>query len=135
MWATRLKIAKLEIFQDASFAGDLRDLKSTSGSTRLFPFRCCARSKPQFLTAVLDPSWRRDGSPALQIGDCVLETLSSEPAKGNLERHTRERVSPSLSHTDTIVFLSRLTTFHSTLPSVQKQSNSTCSKTMRQCSK
>ena len=52
----------------------------------------------------LDAGLRTDGLPALQFGDCVLETLSSRPAKGHLERHTRERIIPSHSlHSDTCV--------------------------------
>ena len=34
----------------------------------------------------------------------MLETLTSQSAKGNLERHQRQRVSPSLSHSDKCVF-------------------------------
>ena len=45
-----------------------------------------------------------DGSPALQFWECVLGTLSSKPAKGNLERHTREEFF-RLIHILTIVLL------------------------------
>ena len=52
----------------------------------------------------LDAGLRMDGLPALQCCDCVLETLSREPAKGNFGRHTRERVIPSHSHSDSCFF-------------------------------
>ena len=42
----------------------------------------------------LDAGLRTDGLSALQ-SECVLKTSPSKPAKGNLERHTRERVNPS----------------------------------------
>ena len=45
-----------------------------------------------------------DGLPALQFWACVLETLSKKTAKGNLERHKRERVILSHSHSDTCAF-------------------------------
>ena len=61
------------------------------------------KSKPQFLTGL-----RKVGLPALQFGECVLETLSSRSAKGNFERHKRDRVIPSRSHSD-IVYLCQLT--------------------------
>ena len=41
---------------------------------------------------------------ALQFGECVLDTLSCTTAQGNLERHKRERIIPSRSHSDTCVF-------------------------------
>ena len=41
-----------------------------------------------------------DGLPAVRFWERLLETLSSKPAKGNLERHTRERVILSHSHSD-----------------------------------
>ena len=45
-----------------------------------------------------------DGLPALQFWKCVLETLCCKTAKGNLERHIRDRVIPSHSHSDAGVF-------------------------------
>ena len=51
----------------------------------------------------LDAGVRLDGMPALQLGECVLETLSSKPAKGNLDRPKGERVIPCHSHSDTCV--------------------------------
>ena len=42
--------------------------------------------------------------PALQFEECVLETSSIKPAQGDFERHTRERVTPSHSHSDNCAF-------------------------------
>ena len=44
-----------------------------------------------------------DGSLALQFGECPGKT-SSMPAKGDFERHMRERVIPSHSHSDNIFY-------------------------------
>ena len=52
----------------------------------------------------LDAGLRMDGLPAHQFRECVLETLSSKPANGHLERHKRERVIQSHSHCDNCVF-------------------------------
>ena len=62
--------------------------------------QCSARSE----IISLDASLRMEGLPALQIRKCVFGTLSSKPAKGNFERHKRERVTPSHSHSDNCVF-------------------------------
>ena len=51
-----------------------------------------------------DAVLRMDRFPARQFGECVLETSSTKPAEGNLERHTRERAIPSHSHSDNCVF-------------------------------
>ena len=51
----------------------------------------------------LDAALRLDGQPAVQFWQCVLQTLSSRSAKGNLGRHKRERVIPSHSHSDNCV--------------------------------
>ena len=55
------------------------------------PFRGCARSKPQFLTAVLSLKFLRLTQvyewtvlPALQFGECVLETLATRSTKETL---------------------------------------------------
>ena len=93
----QIEDCKLGLFQDASFAGDLRDLKiqrqevycACLDPTRLFQLRGCARSKPQFLTAVQSLNFspgaglRVDGSPALQFGECLGKT-SSKPARETL---------------------------------------------------
>ena len=52
----------------------------------------------------LDAGSRMEGLLALQFWVCVLETLSSKPAVGDLERHKCERVIPSHSHADNCVF-------------------------------
>ena len=108
------------------------------GHTRLFQFRGCARSKPQFLTAVQslqlfrwtqvyvcmdyqllnfrNVSWKH--FPVSQ----ALETLSVTHAKESCR----------LIHILTLVFLSQLTTFHRTFPRVHTQPKSSYSKTMLQ---
>ena len=48
----------------------------------------------------LDAGLRMDSLPALQLWECVLETLSSKSAKGNLESQKRHGVIPSHSHSD-----------------------------------
>ena len=114
----QIEDCKLGLFQDASFTRDLRDLKNQRQEvycacldhTRLFQLRGCARSKPQFLTAVQSlifspgAGLRVDGSLALQFGECLGKT-SSKPARGNFERHIRERVIPSHSHSDNYFFI------------------------------
>ena len=109
---------KLVLFQDASFACDLRDSKSTSGG-----FLCVvgithvcsnfidvqepsrsSHSNAEAEIISLDAILRVDGLPALQFWECVLETLSSKPSKGNLERRKRERVIRSQPHSDKCVF-------------------------------
>ena len=58
--------------------------------THLFPSRECARSEPQVLTVGAESeivSLGMDGLAGLQFWGCALETLSSEPAKRNLECH------------------------------------------------
>ena len=52
----------------------------------------------------LDAGVRMDGSPALQFRECLLETFSTKPAKGNSEPHKRETVIPCHSHVDICVF-------------------------------
>ena len=119
MWEIKLEDWKLGSFQDASFAGDMPDSKSTLGCllcvfgshTRLFPsswmskkrtaiFHSSAGSEIITLDAVFTFGW----ITALQFGECVLQTLSSEPTKVNLERHKCERFIPSRSHSDKCVF-------------------------------
>ena len=52
-------------------------------------------------TASLDASSRVDGFPALfNFGECVLDTFCCKAAKGHIERHTRDRVSLSQSHSE-----------------------------------
>ena len=67
-------------------------------------FDAVSHSSAESENIPLDAGLRVVGLPALQLGECVLETLSSTSVKGNLERHTSERVIPSHSHSDTCVF-------------------------------
>ena len=83
-----------------------------SDHTRLFQYYGCARSKPQFLTAVqslklcrLTQALRMNGFTSSSIcRTCLGNFIRCKPAKGNLERHKRERVIPSHSHSDDGVF-------------------------------
>ena len=52
----------------------------------------------------LDAGLRVDCLPALQFLECVLQKSSSKPAKENIGRHNRERVTASHSHSDNSVF-------------------------------
>ena len=109
----KMEDCKLGLFQDASLAGDVRDSESTSGGV-LCVFGTLTfgpiswMSKQQ--TAVshisaeseiisLDASLRMDGVPAPQFWKCVLETGICQ-----FERHKRDRVMPSHSHSDFCVF-------------------------------
>ena len=106
---------KLGLFQDASFAGDLRYSNSTSGgllcvlgSHKFVPISWMCKKQ----TAVSHSSAESQitsldvgllyglDHQLLKFGECVLETSSSKPAEGNLERHTRERVIPVHQHSD-----------------------------------
>ena len=79
--------------------------------TRLFQFRGCARSKPQFLTAVQSLKlfrWTQAyvwmDYQLVKFGNvCWKHSPVSQP-RGNLECHTREGVIPSHSHSDNCVF-------------------------------
>ena len=104
--------------QAASLACDVRVSKLTTGGflcgfsiTHVFPASSMCKkqtavSHSRALSEIksLDAGLRMDGLPAPQFGDCVLKTTSSKLAKGNLQRHTRERVIPSHSHSDICVF-------------------------------
>ena len=105
----QIEDCKLGLFQDALFAGDLRDSKSTSGgllcvlgSHTFVPISwMCQRqtavshSSAEYAIISLDAGLRMDGLPTLQLEECVLGTLSRKTAQGNLERHKRDRVIPS----------------------------------------
>ena len=134
--------------QDASFASDSWDSKSASrgllcvfGSyTHVSISLTCKKhsavshSSAQSETLSLDAGSRMDGSPALQCGECVLETLSSKPAEGNLEHH-HAKESFRLIHIMTIVYLSQLIRLRPAFPTSHSQPNSARSKTSRQWSK
>ena len=114
----KIEDCELGLFQDASFAGDWRGSKSTSegllcmlGSHTFVPtsWMCkkqtaVSHSSVESEIISLDAGLRMDGLPALPCGECVLETLSSKLAKGNLERPKREKVIQSLSHSDNCTF-------------------------------
>ena len=145
MWRIRLTIANLVLFHMHQVQGT-SEIQSQRqevycaffGSHTFAPISwmckkqtAVSHSSAESEQNSLDTGARLDGLPALQFGKCVLETLSSKRAKGNLERHTRERVIPSPSHSD-IVFLSHMTRFHPTFPTVHTRLRSAYSKTSRQ---
>ena len=104
--------------------------------TRLFPWICkkqsaVSHSRAESEIISLDAGLRIDGLPALLFWECVVDTLSSKQAKGDLERHKRER-SFTIIHILKILSLSRLTMFHPTFQTVLTHANSTYLKTMRQ---
>ena len=90
------------------------DLQATCAyldHTRLFPFRGCARSKPPSLTALpsltlfrLTQVYVWMAHQLINLENSCWELWSCKTAKGNLERHTRDRVIPSHSHSDNCVF-------------------------------
>ena len=118
MWEIKIEDCKSGPFQDASFAGDVRDSKSASGgvpcvfgSQKCLPISwMCQKqtavphssAEPEIISP--DAGLRMDGLTALQFGKCVSETSSTKPAEGILERHQCERVTPSHSHSGTCVF-------------------------------
>ena len=97
------------LFQDASFADNMRDSKSTSGgvlcvfgSYTFVQFHGCARSNPQCPTTVPKPCYRMQdlrmaGLPALQFGECVFGTLACSKDRSNFDsgRSGRDRYSPT----------------------------------------
>ena len=77
--------------------------------TRLFPWICkkqtaVSQSSAESEIISLDAGLRKDGLPALLFWECVVDTLSSKLANGDLERHKRERVIHSNSHFENFVF-------------------------------
>ena len=78
---------RLELFQDSDFAGDLEDSKSTSdgtlcifGSHTFVPISwmckkqtCVSHSSTEAEIISLDAGLRKDGIPALDLWDLVLE--------------------------------------------------------------
>ena len=88
---------------------------------------------PQFLTAVQSLKFFRLTQvyvwmvyPVLQFWECVLGTFSRETLIV-----TNAKESSRLIHILTIVYLSQLTTFRPTFPTVLTQPNSAYSKTLR----
>ena len=111
----QLEDCTLGPFQDASLASDLRDSHinvrrfycAYLDHTRLFPFHGNARGKPQFLTSVPSLKLLRLTQvyvwmvfQLFNLGECVLDTFSCKAAMGHLERHTRDRVILSQSHSE-----------------------------------
>ena len=115
----QIEDAKLGLWNNASFAGDLRHSQINVRRVDahwiiafvLFSLwmrknqTAFSHSSSAVSEAISpDAGLRMDGLPVLQFGECVLETFSNKLAKGNIERHTRERRIPSQSHFDTCVF-------------------------------
>ena len=113
------KQCRLELFQDSDFARDLADSKSTSvgilcifGSHTFVPisWMCekqtsVSQSSKESEIISLDAGLRRDGIPALDLWDLVIEVLhiSSNRAQGPKEQARRDpqRNKPSSKHTNT----------------------------------
>ena len=84
---------RVGLFQDSDFAGDLEDLKSTSGGilcifgSRTFvpiSWMCkkqtsVSHSSTEAQLASLDASLRMDGIPALDLRDLGMEVFHSSP--------------------------------------------------------
>ena len=99
MWETRLSTVDLGLFQDLDFAGDLHDLKSTSGGllciceSRTFvpmSWMCIRQSSVSHSSTgsqiiSLDAGLRMDGLFALDLWDKAIEVLRSinNPVQSN----------------------------------------------------
>ena len=141
----QIEDCKLGLFQDASFAVDLRDSKSTPGGllcvfgshTFVSISWICKKqtavshSSAESKIILLDAGLRILGLPALQCWGVCLGQLFSKPAKGTWSV-TNVKASFRLIHILAIVYLSQLTMFHPTFPTAHTQPNSTYSKTVRQ---
>ena len=112
---TTFRTPNLDFFQNASFAGDPEDRKSTSGGGPcVFRSQICdpiswmckkqtvvsphSTSESEIIS--LDARLRMQGIPALQLWDGVLETCARSDAKGNLTRScgNRHPLSHSIDH-------------------------------------
>ena len=109
--------------------------------TRLFPSRGCARSKPQFLTAVESLKLFRLTQVHVwmvyqlyNFGSAYWKDYPVDQPRETLSV-TDAKESSRLIHMLTLVYLSPLTTFLATFPTAPTQPNSTSSKTLRQWSK
>ena len=121
---------KLGLFQDALFAGDLLDSKSTSGgllcvlgSHTFVPISwMCQRqtavshSSADYEIISLDAGLRRDGLPALQLGECVLGTFFPQNSPGETLSVINAIGSFRLISILRIVYVSPLTMFRPTFP-------------------
>ena len=113
MWEIRLRTANFDDFKMLHLQATCETQNQRQevycaylDDTRLFPFRGCARSKPQFLTAV----------PSLKLYRLTQVDVWMTRKLFNFG---------SVIHTLTSVYLSPLTTFHPTFPTVLTQPNST----------
>ena len=109
MWEIKkLKIAKLGLFLDASFEGDLRGSQSTSGGAPcLLGSHTCvpiswmckkqtAVSESETISIVA--GLRMDGSPALQFWECVWKSCPVDQPRETFSRQkTRQSYSVSLT--------------------------------------
>ena len=97
-WETQYHNANLDCFEDADFAGDLPDSKSTSGGVLCFfgshtsvqlggPVRNCSTESEVIL---LDAGLRLDGVLALDLWDVVIDVLDPQ-AQGNLMQHSKKK--------------------------------------------
>ena len=117
MWDTKLKIAKL-VYSKMLHLQVTWEIQNQRQEVYcaywdhilLFPSWMCKKrtalspGSAESEIISLDAGLRMDGLPALQFGECVVETLSSKPAHGNLERHKPERVIQSHLQSDNCVF-------------------------------
>ena len=95
---------RLGLFQDSDFAGDLEDLKSTSGvilsifgSHTFVPISwmrkkqaSVAHSSTEAEVTSLGAGLRMDGIPALDLWDLVIEVFDSSPNQTNKTKDVRE---------------------------------------------
>ena len=102
MWVTLQKQCRLGLFQDADFAGDLEDSKSTSGGTLCvfgshtfvpISWMCMkqtsvSHSSTESEIISLDAGLRLDGITALDLWDLIVAVL------GNTNQNRKERGDP-----------------------------------------
>ena len=85
MWVTLQNNADWDLFQDSDFAGDLEDLKSTSGGTLTFVPICWMCKKQTVVSHIsteseiisLDAGLRLDGIHALELWDLIVSDLAN----------------------------------------------------------
>ena len=139
---------KLGLFQDASVAGDLRDSKATSGGLlSVFGSHTCVpmswmckkqnavyHSSAEFDILSLDAVYVWMDYHRFNLGNVSCRHYPVSQPRETLSV-TQAKESSRLTHILTIVFLSQLTTYLGTFPTVHTQPNSTYWQTMRQWSK
>ena len=128
VWDIRLKIANLVHSKMRHLQVTCRIQKQRQDlycahldRTRLFPLRGCARSKPQFLTAVPNLKLIRLTQVYVWMVGNIIPVCQP---RGTLSV-TNATESFRLIHILTIVYLSPLTTFRPTFPTAHTQPNST----------